>query len=83
MKWVGIIILMAFVACAWANYRWHQGFTMGADTVMCVEYSQLDGWKSAMKTDACQNIKDRKPPFMPGWARPQGPPAEISSPANG
>lgn len=74
-----VAALAIFLSVAWANYRWHQGFTAGVDTSQCLQHGFLDGWDAAMKTKSCQNVKGKTPPFMPGWLRPQGPPADIEA----
>ena len=63
------------LAASWGNYRWHQGFTAGADATLCVMAHQIDGPAEAMKSDACQNIRGKEPAAFPHSLRPQGPPA--------
>lgn len=70
-------LVIGLAVAAWGNYRWHQGFGAGADTMLCVQAHYLDGIEAAMRTRACQAISGRRVPYFPERLRPQGPPAEI------
>jgi hypothetical protein len=72
-------VVASLLGMAWGNYRWHQGFGAGADTVLCVIEMQADGPKSAMKGRACLAIKGKHPPYWPDRLRPEGPPAKLDS----